>query len=191
MKKNSELVWEFSLAWVAFAGGATLLANFFPFIPTYTFGLLFVAGFIFMLVSFGIRLHENSHPVLVVTSILLVNTLEDNPSIDLTLAFTSREKVNINNFVSIRFPKELDNKLKQVATFEPYCFLDDANVGGVVPIESGQYVECSPHIELHLRPGCCKDDIEKIDFAGSKVQAVWSIIGYKNSFTKLDCIHIK
>jgi hypothetical protein len=190
MKKNSELVWEFSLAWVAFAGGATLLANFFPFIPIYIFGLLFVVGFIFMLISFGIRLHENYHPVSVVTSILLVNTL-DNPSLGLTLAFTSREKVNINNFVSIRFSKELENKLKQVATFEPYCFLNDANVGGVVPIESGQYIECSPNIELHLRPGCCKNDIEKVDFTGSKVQAVWSIIGHKNSFTKLDCINIK
>lgn len=175
---------------VAFAGGFTLLINYFKFLPPYVFGGLFAIAFVLMLVSFGIRLHENYHPVSVVTSLLFVNTL-DNPSLGLTLAFTSKEKVNINNFVSIRFPKEFENKLRQVATFDSYCFLDDAKVGGVVPIESGQYVECSLNIKLHLRPGCCKNDIEKLDFTGSKIQAIWSIIGHKNSFTKLDCMNIK
>jgi hypothetical protein len=189
VKKNSELVWEFSVAWIAFAGGATLLANYFPFIPTYVFGLLFVAGFIFMLVSFGIRLYENQNPVIIDWAILCINTLEDTPSFDITMGFIAREKTNIDNHIFIEFPKELDTKIRQIASIESLCALKEP-WDNFVPIDAGQYLEFSPKIAFNLLPSCDKTAINSIDFSHTKIKLRWSVIGQRHKYTKLDIVRI-
>lgn len=191
MKKNSKLIWELSLAWVAFAGGATLLVNFFPFIPVYVFGFLFVVGFILMLISFSMRIYENRNPVVIDLAALVIDTMDDVPSITITVGFNAREKTNINNHIFIEFPEELEAQLSQIASFEPLAMLREPEDNyNYIPIDMGQYLEFNIDFAFKLRSNYDKTAINNINFGKSKVRLRWSVIGQHNKYTKLDIIKI-
>lgn len=181
MKRKSELYWDFGVVKVAFAGGFTLLSSFLTWIPLYVYALLFVAAFIFMIISFGIRVYENQHPVTVMAD-LLINTL-DSPKFEITVGFVARDKVNIRDYIWLRLPNDLENKLRKVASYPNFVRLQDE----VIRLEAGGYIELTCSVPIDLNPNCTRHDIESINFVGSKTKLGWSMIGCNETRTKMDC----
>jgi len=185
MKRKSELIWELSIALIAFAGAFTLLWNFFPSIPAYIFGSFFLLAFLFMLVSFGYRFYEYQHPVKIVVANMTINTC-DEPKLDIRLGFFSHDKTNIDTLISIKFERQLQKQLNMIAKLYPYCRLKTANGKSIIPIDVNGYVEISDSIPVRLNEGYTRDDLEAIAFY-DKVELGWNTVGHKTSWVKMSC----
>jgi len=151
--KKSEIIWEASLAFIAFAGAFTLLSNFFPHLPSYIFGLFFLFAFVFICVSLCWRLHEASHPVKVVGILAGLNCNDAPASLTIHIKFISHETTNISKYVLLRLNKKLEADLKQIISnnlFRTFT-VDTGDDSSVMKLERGGYASGMITIPFYTR----------------------------------------